>query len=331
MKRYLFLITACLFLLSATVFANSTDFNVVVETKNAEPGDTVDVAVNLENNTGILSMHFDVEYDRERLELISCKDGELLAGGFFSQTFDAYPYVMLWTSASHTNFTDDGTLAVLTFKVRNNAKSGDAFVNLKYDQESIFDVNLNDVKINVENGNIKVNSNNKVSGSGTMPGSGIVSGFGTPAKDDSSASKTPPVSDTVQESATTKINNSIFMTIGKKEALVFGETKTNDVAPVLFNSRTMFPARFIAESLAAQVFWTEEFPDIVKITKGSTEIIIEIGSENASLNGETVKLDAPAFIKNNRTFAPLRFIAESLNAKVLWYNDEQKVEIIPEH
>ncbi len=322
MKRYIILITVFLFVLSTAVFADETDFNVVVETKTAKPGDTVEIAVKLENNTGILAMHFDVEYDCEKLELVSCKDKKLLEGGFFSQTTDAYPYVMLWTSAAHTNFTDDGTLAVLTFKVRNNSKSGTAFINLAYEPENIFDIELNNVDIKVQNGGIKIQSDKKIYSSGTGSSSASI----TPSKPATTPDPQPDTED--KQQAETEVNNSIFMTIGKKEATVFGETKTNDVAPVLFNNRTMFPARFIAEALGANVFWTEDFPDVVRITKDSTEIIIRIGDANASLNGKPVTLDAPAYIENNRTFAPLRFIAESLNAKVVWYNDEQKVEII---
>ena len=50
----------------------------------------------------------------------------------------------------------------------------------------------------------------------------------------------------------------ITLTIGKNEAQVFGETKTNDVAPKIVKDRTMLPARFVAENLSAEVSWDEE-------------------------------------------------------------------------
>ncbi len=119
----------------------------------------------------------------------------------------------------------------------------------------------------------------------------------------------------------------IILTIGDKEALVFGESKENDVAPKIVNNRTMLPIRFIAESLGAEVLWTETEPNKVLIKKENIEIIINIGSDAALVNGKKVELDSPAFIENDRTYLPLRFISENLGAKVEWVEDTQQVII----
>lgn len=119
----------------------------------------------------------------------------------------------------------------------------------------------------------------------------------------------------------------IILTIGKKDALVFGETKANDVAPKIVNDRTMLPARFVAESLGAKVTWTEAEPSKVLITKGNVEIIIYIGSDKAYVNGKEVMLDSPAFIENDRTYTPIRFISEELGATVEWNQEVQTVTI----
>ena len=125
--------------------------------------------------------------------------------------------------------------------------------------------------------------------------------------------------------------NEIVLTIGEKDALIFGETRINDVAPVIRNERTMLPSRFIAESLGASVEWNEE-KQLVTI-KGKNEkdediiILITIGSECSSVNGESIKLDSPAFIENDRTYTPIRFISEQLGASVDWNESEQKITI----
>ncbi|MBO4898049.1 MAG: InlB B-repeat-containing protein [Clostridia bacterium] len=117
-----------------------------------------------------------------------------------------------------------------------------------------------------------------------------------------------------------------ILTIGKKEAIVWGEEKVNDVAPMIRNDRTMLPARFIAENLGAEVSWDNEARKVI-ITKDKTKIEIIIDSSAAYLNGEEVTLDSPAFIENDRTYTPLRFIAEALGAKVNWKDDLKQVII----
>ena len=126
-------------------------------------------------------------------------------------------------------------------------------------------------------------------------------------------------------------SNTIVLTIDEHDALVYGTTKTNDVAPKVVNDRTMLPARFVAENLGATVEWDGE-KQLVTIT-GKNEkqedvtILITIGSDYAKVNGENVKLDSPAFVENDRTYTPIRFISENLGATVEWNETEQTVTI----
>ena len=126
-------------------------------------------------------------------------------------------------------------------------------------------------------------------------------------------------------------SNTIVLTIDEHDALVYGTTKTNDVAPKVVNDRTMLPARFVAENLGATVEWDGE-KQLVTIT-GKNEkqedvtILITIGSDYAKVNGEDIKLDSPAFVENDRTYTPIRFISENLGATVEWNETEQTVTI----
>ncbi len=120
--------------------------------------------------------------------------------------------------------------------------------------------------------------------------------------------------------------NEIILTIGQKEAVVFGKTKTNDVAPIIRNDRTMLPARFVAEELGAKVSWSEAERKVT-IKKTDVEIILTIDSDIALVNGEEHKLDSPAFIENDRTYTSVRFIAENLGASVDWNEGSRKVII----
>ena len=123
----------------------------------------------------------------------------------------------------------------------------------------------------------------------------------------------------------------LILTIDKKDAKVFGNSVENDVAPIVVNDRSMLPARFVAENLGATVKW-DESNKTVTVT-GTNEkgekitISITVDSDTAYVNGNPVILESPAFIRDMRTYTPLRFIAENLGADVDWNGDEKKISI----
>ena len=100
----------------------------------------------------------------------------------------------------------------------------------------------------------------------------------------------------------------------------------SDVQPFIQNERTMVPIRFISETLGYKVDWNNE-ERLVSITGKDTSLELKIGSKKAKVNGKDLELDAPAIIKSDRTFVPLRFVAENLKAEVKWDNDNFKVII----
>lgn len=320
MKKLLALLLTISTVLTLCTVVFADGFNVIVDNATANAGESVEVKISFENNTGILSATFDLTYDTERLELTEVRDGRLLQGGTFSPNYKANPYRMIWNSAASENFTDDGTLVTLRFAVLDNAKNGKAFVNIDYDEDDVFDFDLNNVDINVVNGSVdvtgaKTDSREESSGGSSRPG-GVRPATGV----------TTPSADNKEESVDDK-RNQIVLTIGEKEALVFGEAKINDVAPIIRNDRTMLPARFVAENLGAKVEWDETYPGYVTITKDDVKIVITIDSQIATVNDEAIVLDSVAFIENDRTYTPLRFIAEKLGASVKWVEETQQVII----
>lgn len=123
-----------------------------------------------------------------------------------------------------------------------------------------------------------------------------------------------------------KEDNEFILTIGSKYAIVYGEVKANDVAPIIRNERTMLPARFVAENLGATVSWNQSEQQVI-ITKGDIKIVLTIGFPYAIVNGEYEKIDCAPFIENERTYTPVRLIAESLGARVDWDGSTQSVII----
>lgn len=90
-----------------------------------------------------------------------------------------------------------------------------------------------------------------------------------------------------------------------------------DAAPVIRNDRTMLPVRFVAEAFGAEVGW-DGASRTVSVSLDGTKIEIQIGSSVAKVNGAEVALDSAAFIENDRTYLPVRFVAENLGASVAW-------------
>lgn len=124
----------------------------------------------------------------------------------------------------------------------------------------------------------------------------------------------------------------IILTLDKYEALVYGESKLNDVTPLAVNNRVMMPTRFVAENLFCTVHWDREtgiitISGINFVSGASMEIILTVNSNTATVNGKTVTLDSTTFVKNNRIYTPLRFIAETLGATVDWNSSTKKITV----
>lgn len=105
-----------------------------------------------------------------------------------------------------------------------------------------------------------------------------------------------------------------------------GEYLKSDAQSVMQNSRVLVPMRAVFEALGGTVTWNEG-TQTVFAKKGENEIVLKIGSDKGSVNGEECILDAPAQIINGRTFVPLRFVAENFGAHVVWNSEKRTAQI----
>ncbi|MFD0710419.1 copper amine oxidase N-terminal domain-containing protein [Paenibacillus sp. GCM10027626] len=99
--------------------------------------------------------------------------------------------------------------------------------------------------------------------------------------------------------------------------VIDGETLATDQPPVAINGSVFVPLRGIFEALDAVVYWNQK-AQTVKAVKGNVTIVLKIGAKTATINDETVALDAYARAINGRTMVPIRFVSESLGEKVEW-------------
>lgn len=119
-------------------------------------------------------------------------------------------------------------------------------------------------------------------------------------------------------------------------SLIFdGEPLLTDVPAFLEEGRTMVPVRVIAETLNAQVTWEQSTRQVV-ISRSGMEIVLTVGSAEALVGGEAVRLydSVPATLcmvnGAARIMAPLRFVSEQLGAEVQWDGETYEVAIFPE-
>jgi len=83
------------------------------------------------------------------------------------------------------------------------------------------------------------------------------------------------------------------------------------------NGRTLIPVRFVTEDLGATVEWNAEDREVY-ITKDKSNVLIRIGQERILVNGITKTMDTKAIIRYDRTYVPIRYVAEGLGATVGW-------------
>jgi len=99
-----------------------------------------------------------------------------------------------------------------------------------------------------------------------------------------------------------------------------------DVAPIIESGRTLVPIRAISEAVGADVSW-DSSTQTVTISTSDKDISLKINSTSATVNNTKVAIDVPAKILSGRTLVPLRFVSESLGAKVD-YNASQRAVYI---
>lgn len=119
--------------------------------------------------------------------------------------------------------------------------------------------------------------------------------------------------------STVDVNNAIIMQIGNKNIIAYGKTIISDVAPLIVNNRTLVPIRIVTETLGGTADWNADTKVVTLNIDGKT-INMQIG---VALE----KYGVAPIIIDNRTFVPIRFVAEELGADVEWLEKEQTVVI----
>ena len=104
-----------------------------------------------------------------------------------------------------------------------------------------------------------------------------------------------------------------------------GQALQSDTPPMIEEGSTLVPMRAIFEALGAQVTWDGSTKTVMAV-KGNTTLELAIGGD-VKVNGQKLDINAQAKVYDGSTMVPLRFVGESLGAKVGWNPDTKTITI----
>ena len=175
MKKVLSFILAVAMTVSlATGFAADITAEEVYAVQSYEPtiivgsaagvqGSEVEITIGLKNNPGIVSMCLMVKFPSE-LTLIEVNDAGVL-GATLHNPSKTSPYYLCWVNdTARENFTANGTIVTLKFKISNTAKHNEEFpITVSYTPNNfeIIDKDANEIDFAIENGKISVYCSHK--------------------------------------------------------------------------------------------------------------------------------------------------------------------------
>jgi len=117
-------------------------------------------------------------------------------------------------------------------------------------------------------------------------------------------------------------DNSIALYIGSSKAYVNNVEKSIDpdnktITPIIQNSRTIVPVKFISENFGCTVQW-DGIAKKVTVIKDNNTVIMQINSKTMYKNGVSFTSDIAPFIKGNRTYIPLKSLSESIDKNIFY-------------
>jgi len=99
-----------------------------------------------------------------------------------------------------------------------------------------------------------------------------------------------------------------------------------DAQPQMQNGRVLVPLRGVFEAIGATVLWDSSAQSIAA-DAGPRHVRLRIGDHEANVDGHVVEMDTAPMISGGSTLVPLRFLSQSLGARVDWQPDQNLVAI----
>ncbi len=111
----------------------------------------------------------------------------------------------------------------------------------------------------------------------------------------------------------------IVMQINNKNIVANNRTITNDVAPVIVGDRTLVPVRIVTELLGGTADWDDATRTVTLTIDGKVMKLV--------IDQPIPGFGTSASIISDRTYVPIRYVAEKLGANVEWIAATQQIMI----
>lgn len=116
----------------------------------AKQGETVTVPLKLSGNKGLMGFKISIKYPDNQLVLTDVSSGSLTADGLFNTTITDYYSVkgkfdVVWSDNAEVK--NDGTLFMMTYKVKESSDDGEYNISVTFSQEDTFNEKFEDAKL----------------------------------------------------------------------------------------------------------------------------------------------------------------------------------------
>ena len=136
---------------------------------------------------------------------------------------------------------------------------------------------------------------------------------------------------TIEQRKLVRASKAVFLNIDNYGAVSDGKLMWIDkndktVVPYIKDSRTFVPLRFIAEQLGAEVSF-DDGARLITIKFDGKTLEMKLGARDYMIDGEKKEMDTESEILSDRTFVPLRAVAEAFDKNVTWLDGDRIVVV----
>lgn len=137
--------------------------------------------------------------------------------------------------------------------------------------------------------------------------------------------------DTIYDVVSATPQGIIELIVGSPYMTVDGQQQEIDpgkgTTPVIMNGRTFLPIKSIIVAMGGTVAWDAASQKLT-IDYNNTSIIMQVGSQQVTVNGVVKQMDVAPFISTTgSTMVPVRFVSEYLQCAISWDQALQKIII----